>query len=129
MPRPFKTRRICCEPDSDYFKPRGIPVTALEEVSLSLDELEAMRLGDLEGMYQEEAAKKMNISRQTYGRVLISARKKISQAIVIGKALCIQGGANNWVDHHENTNIKNEEVKCHAWKKWNGAMGTRAWNW
>ena len=100
MPRPFKTRRICCEPDSDYFKPRGIPVTALEEASLSLDELEAMRLGDLEGMYQEEAAKKMNISRQTFGNIITSARKKVTDALVNAKALKIKGGVVKMMERH-----------------------------
>ena len=92
MPRPFKCRRISAVPEADYFKPRGIPLSELEEVVLTLDELEAIRLADLDGLYQEEAAKHMNISRQTLGNILESAHSKIAQALVNGKALRISGG-------------------------------------
>ena len=92
MPRPFRHRRVCCRPDSNYFKPRGIPIAVLEEVNLTMDELEATRLADLEGMYQEEAAKKMNVSRQTFGNILISAHKKMADCLVNSKALKIEGG-------------------------------------
>jgi predicted DNA-binding protein (UPF0251 family) len=64
----------------------------LEEVNLALDELEAVRLADLEGLYQEDAAKKMNISRQTFGNIVNSAHKKIADALLNGKALKIEGG-------------------------------------
>ncbi len=64
----------------------------LEEVVLTLDELEAVRLADLEGFYQEDAASKMNISRQTFGRIIDSAHKKLASAIVGGKAIKIEGG-------------------------------------
>ena len=57
MPRPFKCRRVCCDPTADYFKPRGIPVSELQQVCLALDELEAIRLADIDGMYQEEGGK------------------------------------------------------------------------
>jgi predicted DNA-binding protein (UPF0251 family) len=79
-------------PQSDYFKPRGIPLSMLEEVVLTVDEFEAVRLADLEGLYQEQAAEKMNISRQTFGRIIESAHKKVAEALVHGKALMIQGG-------------------------------------
>ena len=92
MPRPFRCRRVYCRPDSTYFKPRGIPVDILEEVNLTLDEFEAIRLADLEGLYQEGAAKKMNISRQTFGNIIESAHKKIADSIVNAKALKIKGG-------------------------------------
>ena len=92
MPRPFKCRRVYCYPKSDYFKPCGIPVQQLEEVNLTMDELEAVRLGDLEGIYQEDAASKMNISRQTFGNIIDSAHKKIADALLNGKALMIKGG-------------------------------------
>ena len=78
MPRPFRCRRIYRRPDSNYFKPRGIPVGLLHEVNLTLDELEAIRLADLEGMYQEDAARKMNILRQTFGKIADSARRKVA---------------------------------------------------
>jgi predicted DNA-binding protein (UPF0251 family) len=92
MPRPFKCRQIGCKPDISYFKPRGIPVTRLEEVNLTMDEFESVRLADLEGMYQDDAAKKMNISRQTFGNIVKSARKKIAEALVNVKAIKIDGG-------------------------------------
>ena len=92
MPRPCRCRRIRCNPDSNYFKPRGIPLDMLEEINLTLDELEAVRLADLDGLYQEDAAKKMDISRQTFGNIVNSAHKKIADALLNGKALKIEGG-------------------------------------
>ncbi|MDD4899392.1 MAG: DUF134 domain-containing protein [Candidatus Omnitrophica bacterium] len=92
MPRPCRCRRIRCKPDTNYFKPRGIPVDMLEEVTLTLDELEAVRLADWEGLYQEDAAEKMNISRQTFGNIINSAHKKIADVLLNAKALKIEGG-------------------------------------
>ncbi len=79
-------------PQANYYKPRGIPLSALQHINLTYDELEAIRLADLEGLYQEKAAEKMNISRQTFGRIIESAHKKIADALVNGKALSIEGG-------------------------------------
>ena len=92
MPRPVKTRRIQCKPDANYFKPRGVPVSILQEVVLLKDELEAIRLADLDEMYQQEAAHNMNVSRQTFGNIIRSAHRKIADALVNGKALKIEGG-------------------------------------
>jgi uncharacterized protein len=92
MARPCRCRKIRCNPDSNYFKPRGIPLDALEEVNLTLDELEAVRLADYDGLYQEEAATKMNISRQTFGNIVNSAHKKIADVLLHAKALRIEGG-------------------------------------
>lgn len=92
MPRPIRCRRVYCKPDSNYFKPRGIPLDALEEINLTIDEFEAVRLADLEGLYQEDAAKKMGVSRQTFGNIIESAHKKIADSIVNSKALRIEGG-------------------------------------
>lgn len=92
MPRPFNPRRIGMMPVCTYYKPQGIPLRVLEQVNLTVDEIEAIRLVDFEGMYHIEAAKKMNISRQTLGRILESAHKKIADALVSGKALSIEGG-------------------------------------
>ena len=92
MPRPRNCRRIGCMPQANYYKPRGIPLSALQRINLTYDELEAIRLADLEGLYQEKAAEKMNISRQTFGRIIESAHKKIADALVNGKALSIDGG-------------------------------------
>ena len=93
MPRPRHCRHVAQLPQASYYKPRGIPLSVLEEVTLTVDEFEAIRLTDLEGLYQADAAKKMNISRQTLGRVLESAHKKIADALVHGKALLIKGGS------------------------------------
>jgi len=93
MPRPCRCRRVRCRPDVNYFKPRGIPADMLEEVNLTLDELEAIKLADLEGLYQEDAAKKMDISRQTFGNIVNSAHRKIADVLLGAKALKIEGGA------------------------------------
>ena len=100
MPRPFRLRRVCCRPDSNYFKPRGIPVDALEEINLTIDELEAIRLADLKKMYQEDAAKKMGISRQTFGNIITSAHKKVADSLINSKALKIEGGAVKMMEKH-----------------------------
>jgi uncharacterized protein len=92
MGRPRTCRRVGCMPQSDCFKRRGIPLSALEEVALTVDEFEAIRLADLEKLYQERAAEKMNVSRQTFGRIIDSAHKKVAKALVQGKALKIEGG-------------------------------------
>ena len=92
MPRPCRCRRIRCSPDANYFKPRGIPLGMLEEVNLTLDELEAVSLADWEGLYQEDAAKKMDISRQTFGNIIARAHKKIADVLLNAKALKIEGG-------------------------------------
>jgi predicted DNA-binding protein (UPF0251 family) len=93
MPRPINCRRVAHLPQVNYYKPQGIPLSVLQCTTLTVDELEAIRLADLQGLYQEQAAEKMNISRQTFGRILESAHKKIADALVNGKALSIQGGS------------------------------------
>lgn len=92
IPRPRHFRRIGCLPQSNYFKPSGIPLAVLQHVNLSFDEIEAVRLADLEGLYQQQAAQKMNVSRQTFGRIIESAHKKTADALVNGKAMSIEGG-------------------------------------
>jgi len=92
MPRPKKHRWVCCEPSVTFFKPRGIPLTDLQEVCLTIEELEAVRLKDLEGFDQEPSAAKMGISQPTLHRIVASAHKKIADALVNGKALRIDGG-------------------------------------
>lgn len=92
MARPFKCRHVCCTPEADYFKPRGIPIHDLEKVVLTMDEFEALRLADLEGLYQEAAGKRMSVSRQTFGNIIDSAHRKIADCIVNGKAIKIEGG-------------------------------------
>ncbi len=92
MVRPRLCRRVRFNPNVTYFKPRGIPLKELEEIILPVDEYEAVRLKDLEGLEQEECAKKMNISQPTFHRLILSARKKIADAIINGKAIEIKGG-------------------------------------
>jgi predicted DNA-binding protein (UPF0251 family) len=92
MVRPKKCRWVCSEPFVDYFKPRGVPLTALEKVDLTVDELEAIRLKDLEGLDQEHAAVTMKISQPTFHRILESAHHKIAEGLVKGKAIRIEGG-------------------------------------
>lgn len=90
MPRPFKRRRIRGNPNSSYFKPAGIPKTELEETALELPEFEAIRLIDFKKVEQEQAAKQMNISQPTLSRILKSAREKIADSIINGKAIKIE---------------------------------------
>lgn len=92
MVRPKRCRKVRFNPKITYFKPRGVPLRELEEVVLHIEEFEAVRLKDLEGLEQGECAKKMNISQPTFHRVLLSARKKISDAIINGKSINIEGG-------------------------------------
>jgi predicted DNA-binding protein (UPF0251 family) len=92
MPRPRRRRRVRFRPDITFFRPEGVKESYLEESILTVDEFEAVRLKDLEDLDQEEAAKKMNISQPTFHRLITSARKKIADAIVKGKAIKIEGG-------------------------------------
>ena len=90
--RPKIQRKIRFFPEITYFKPAGIPLLELSEVILSLDEVEAIRLAELEDLEQEEAAKKMKISRITFLRILHSAHKKIAESLIYGKAIKMKGG-------------------------------------
>ncbi len=92
MPRPIKWRRVGFVPEATLFKPVGILGRGLGEVALSIEELEAVRLKDQEGLQQEECAQRMDISRPTFHRVLSSARSKIAEALTLGKAIRIEGG-------------------------------------
>ncbi len=93
MPRPRQCRRVARLPQATFYKPRGVPLRMLEQVALTVDELEAIRLADLEGLYQEKAAQRMNVSRQTFGRILEAARQKVADVLVNGKVLLIEGGS------------------------------------
>jgi uncharacterized protein len=92
VPRPHCPRWISLDVPARLFKPAGIPAHDLVEVRMTLDELEALRLADLEGLYQEDAATRMGVSRPTLGRILEQARRKTAQALVLGRALRIEGG-------------------------------------
>ncbi len=92
MVRPRKQRIVEQEPTTTYFKPRAIPLPELQEVILTVDELETIRLSDLSGMNQTHSAHKMGFHQSTFQRTLAQARQKIADAIVNGKAIKIQGG-------------------------------------
>ncbi len=92
MARPPKCRIVDQEPAVTYFKPRGIPLRKLDEVTLTVEGLEAIRLSDVDGLDQDAAAKRMGISRQTFGRILAQARNTVARSIVEGLGLKIEGG-------------------------------------
>jgi len=92
MTRPKRKRRMNFIPEVVYFKPAGIPLRFLDEVALSFDEIEALRLADFEGLNQIKSAKKMHVSQSTFQRILSFARKKVAEALVIGKAISLKGG-------------------------------------
>ena len=92
MVRPRKTRWINFEPGVTYFKPRAVPLSKLKEVKLTLDELETLRLANIKKLDQKSAAKKMKIHQSTFQRTLTRAREKITDALINGKAIKIQGG-------------------------------------
>lgn len=92
MPRPKHCRRIVSPPLMDGFKPFGIPRSMTAEVVLQYDEYEAVRLLDYEGLLQEQAADRMNVSRPTLTRIYENARKTIAKAFVEGKTIVIKGG-------------------------------------
>lgn len=92
MPRPHRCRYVDADPAARAFKPVGVPVERLPAVELRVDELEALRLADLEGLYQEQAAGMMGVSRPTFARLVESARRKVADALVNAKVLTIAGG-------------------------------------
>jgi predicted DNA-binding protein (UPF0251 family) len=99
------------KPVAEFYKPRGVPLSSLEQVTLTVGEFEAIRLSDLKELHQEEAARRMGISRQTFGRILNEAHRKIAKCFVEGKALKIEGG---------NYTIIQRSLECYncgfAWK-------------
>jgi len=109
MSRPRKHRRVENVPDITYFKPTGAPLRELDEVRLSVEEAEAIRLKDMECLEQEEGAKKMNISRPTFQRVLASARQKLADVLLNGKAIRIEGG---------NFEMTWRRFRCHRGHEW-----------
>jgi len=92
MARPSQIRQIARRPAMRGFKPIGIPMADLPVLPLQLDELEALRLADREGLYQEEAAERMGVSRVTFGRILQRAHAKVAEALLEGKALLVGEG-------------------------------------
>ncbi|VVS93952.1 DUF134 domain-containing protein [Desulfoluna spongiiphila] len=92
MVRPKKERVVGVPSSLSYFKPGGIPLRQLEETLLTVDELESLRLCDLEQLSHEEAGRRMNVSRATLGRIVREARRKVADALVHAKALRVEGG-------------------------------------
>lgn len=92
MPRPRKPRFLRFRPNVYYFKPRGIPLRGLDEINLLPEELEALKLADVEDLSQIEASKKMKISQPTFARILSAAHKKVAVALTAGKAIRIEKG-------------------------------------
>ncbi len=119
-------------PEHCYFKPLGVPVNLLEEINLKIEELEALRLKDIEGLQQSECADKMSVSRQTFQLILSEARKKVVLALTEGMAIHIVGGTFSYnickyvclecglefEKAYEDTGIKctecgSQKIKCH----------------
>ncbi len=98
MGRRHKERRVEQLPSITYFKPQGVPMRAIEEISLTIEEMEAVRLADYLQLDQSTAADSMEVSSPTFNRILASARNKIAKALWQGTALRIEGG-NFRIDH------------------------------
>ena len=107
MSRPKKERKVHKPPIYTRFKPSGIPAKGLEEITLLLDEYEAIRLSDFLCMSQEEAAFEMEISRPTFTRLIESARKKVADLLINGKILSLEGG---------NIHFRNNIILCESCK-------------
>lgn len=119
MPRPRLCRWVGFQPNITYFKPVGIRIVELQESILTVDEFEAVRLKDLLGLEQKVAAEKMAISQPTFHRLVSSARKKIADAIVNGKAIKIEGGNFEMVD------VLKRKFKCYdCGSEWELPYGT-----
>lgn len=110
MPRPMRTRKVCCLPDNPKFGPLGRQPFQREFVELQVDEFETLRLLDYEGLTQEEAAKYMNITRTTVTALYDSARKKVVRALVEGISLEIKGG------HFELYNEQERQQTGNHWR-------------
>jgi len=109
MGRPPLWRRVDFMPEVTYFKPAGVPLAMLQEVQLSVEEAETIRLKDLEGLEQEDCAQRMNISRTTFARIWTSARQKMADALLNGKAIRIEGG---------NFQLALQRFRCDSGHQW-----------
>lgn len=92
MPRPRKHRLVASAPRPAIYKPAGVPLDQLTQIRLLHEELEALRLADLDGLHQEQAAEQMGISRSTFQRLVTRARRQVARALIDGGALYIEGG-------------------------------------
>ena len=117
--RPKKIRHINFNPETTYFKPRRIPMSALEEVILTVDELEALRLKNYQRIEQIKCARKMKISQSTFQRILCLANQKIADALINGKAIKIEGGVIKM------NNTEKRKFKCEQCEyEWEEEFGT-----
>ncbi|MBU1158427.1 MAG: DUF134 domain-containing protein [Candidatus Thermoplasmatota archaeon] len=98
MPRPKRCRKICLDPNHKIFKPQGTPLSELSIIEMELDELEALRLSDLEGFSQGQSAEKMDVSQPTFNRILSSARHKSAKSLIDGAALKIARNVPHTID-------------------------------
>ncbi|KAA0257053.1 DUF134 domain-containing protein [Deferribacter autotrophicus] len=115
MARPSKVRMVAFKPKYYEFKPKGVPSTELEKVELAMDELEAVRLADYEGLDHEEAAELMGISRPTFSRLVEKARRKVAEMLIESKELVIEGGSVEFVRRH----------RCRRCGKETGFLGSK----
>ncbi|MFO7643244.1 MAG: DUF134 domain-containing protein [Desulfosarcina sp.] len=118
MGRPRKDRLVAFNPTVSYFKPRGIPMIDLAEVCITVDEREALRLADLDGLSHEESGRCMGVSRATFGRILQQARQTVADALINGKAIKVDGGNYTLVDEKRRFACR----KCHH--QWDEPLGT-----
>jgi len=124
MPRPPNCRRIAGKPGAGVFKPAGVPACRLKWLNLTLDEFEAIRLADLDGLHQEQAADRMKVSRQTFGRIVENARRKVAQALNSGMALNIEGGVVcTPADRCRKYNRTKRGMGCHIRRRENDERG------
>jgi predicted DNA-binding protein (UPF0251 family) len=119
MSRPRYCRKITGRPLCAYYAPGGTPASAGEAVSLTLDEFEALRLADFEGLYQEDAAGRMRISRPTFGRTIASAHRKIAQALIEARPLRIEDGV---LPAAERLSFLCD--RCPRWRNRSGGIGS-----
>lgn len=106
MPRLIKCRRVEFFPENNYFVPLGKRKCEIEKIVLKIEELEAIRLNDIEGPNQEECAEKMQVSRQTFQNIIDSARRKVALALTRGNAIHITGG------HYTSDSCKLKCLNC-----------------
>ncbi|MCK4591831.1 DUF134 domain-containing protein [Candidatus Parcubacteria bacterium] len=119
MTRPRIIRCVNFKPEVTYFKPQGIPLSSLEEIKLTIDELEAIRLKNYKGLEQTKCAEKMKISQSTFQRILTLANKKIADALINGRAIKIES------DFIKMNEEKMRKFKCEECKyEWEEPFGT-----
>ena len=108
MPRPRKWRKVCCLPDMDLFGPLNAKLIEEDIIHMTVEEYEAIRLIDLEGMMQEECANQMNVARTTVQRIYNEGKKNLARSLVEGKIIKIEGGDYKLCDEEE----RQEQIKC-----------------